>query len=49
MRNDEYGAVFTASLLLTAFTGGDILSLVSTNTSRAKLLKLELQQLSTAP
>jgi hypothetical protein len=49
MNNDEEGPVYTASQLVTAFSGGDIATLLASSNSRVEVLEVELSQITTAP
>lgn len=46
---DATGPVFTASQLLSAFTGGDILTMLTSAATQAQLLGIEVAQVATAP
>lgn len=48
MRDELSGPIFTATFLSTAWTGGDLLTMLTSAASRARLLGIELQQIGTA-
>lgn len=47
--DDTAGPVFTASQVISAYAGGDFLTLLASSLSRVTLLGLTLQQVATAP
>lgn len=46
---EQRGVVFTASQLVTSFTGGDLMTVLGSSNTRVELLSVHMQQASTAP